>query len=141
MRLRFKARRIPGKDAITFRNPHGEPVYLKNIGDITQELDPGFAHSLLGQFGDILEPVTDQGEARPDTVVEEKMVATSPENKAAIALDNRASGLRKLRQKGFTQPAESSQEVIAAVAQTGLAEPVGEVTTSVAIDNEKKQSE
>ena len=132
MRLRFKARRIPGKDAITFKNPHGEPVYLKNIGDISNDLDPGFAHSLLGQFGDILEPVINGQDApRHEVQTEEKMIVSSPEHKAVVADENRASGLRRLRQKGFTQPSETNTEVTA------------EVTTEVPVgaESENKQSE
>lgn len=74
MRLRFKARRFSGNEPLVFKNPYGQPVYLKNLGDITEELDSGYAHKLLSAYGDLLEII----EAPSATVYENKAVESKP---------------------------------------------------------------
>lgn len=75
MKIRLKGRRIRGNDPVTFKNPKGESIYLETIGSVSQDLDPGVAHALCKQFGDILEVVSDA------PAPEAKMVAKAPENK------------------------------------------------------------
>jgi len=60
MKVKFKARRISGNDAVTFYNPHGEPVFLEKIGDVSQELEPGFAYDLLAKYPDVLEAIVEK---------------------------------------------------------------------------------
>ena len=74
MKLRFKARRISGNEPLVFKNPYGQPVYLKNLGDITEELDSGYAHKLLSAYGDLLEII----EAPASAVYEDKSVEAKP---------------------------------------------------------------
>lgn len=78
MKIRFKARRIAGNDPITFRNPHGDPIMLENIGDVSQDIPAEFAHKLCGVHSDIIEIVH---EPQP---VQAKMAA-APQNKVMTA--------------------------------------------------------
>lgn len=82
MKIRFKARRISGKDPVTFRNPKGEAIVLNDIGDVSQELDPEVAYSLCNQYPDVIEVVV--APAAPAPVLETRM-AKAPENKMVQA--------------------------------------------------------
>jgi hypothetical protein len=55
MKIKLKARRISGNDPVTFRNPHGDPIVLEKIGDVSQELENEFAYKLCSANADILE--------------------------------------------------------------------------------------
>jgi len=78
MKIRFKARRISGKDPVTFRNPKGEAIVLNDIGDVSQDLDPEVAYNLCNTWPDVIEVVT---APPPATVVTETRMAKAPENK------------------------------------------------------------
>lgn len=74
MKIRLKGRRISGNDPVTFKNPGGDPIFLKDIGSESQEIDAKVAHEIAGKYGDIIE------------VVETKMQKPY-ENKAVKAQD------------------------------------------------------
>jgi hypothetical protein len=60
MKIRLKARRIPGDDPVTFKNPGGDPIYLKDIGSVSQEISDQVAVELVSRYPDILEYETEK---------------------------------------------------------------------------------
>lgn len=98
MKIRLKGKRVHG-NSVTFRNPTGEQIYLKEIGDISQDVPDTVALNLASAYPDMIEIV--HGDYAPK-------MATAPENKVI-----RPTQIKAVKPKRATsdEPISPPQEV------------------------------
>jgi len=78
MRIKLKATRIPGGEPVVFKNPNGEPVCLKKVGDVSEEISPELAHALCTKYSDILEIASGDYAQKMAVVSENKTLSARP---------------------------------------------------------------
>jgi hypothetical protein len=82
MKIRLKGRRLNNNDPIMFKNPKGDPIFFKAIGEVSNDIPDDVAQKLCTQFPDILEIVTGSPEPKVTAAPANKMVKTVKAKKA-----------------------------------------------------------
>jgi hypothetical protein len=86
MKIVMTGRRVAGKDPLVFKNPTGEPIFLEDIGCVSQDVPDSLALELCSKYSDILKVWNEKGV--------EKSVE-SPENKMIPARKYKKKGVRE----------------------------------------------
>lgn len=89
MKIVYKGRRISGKNEVVFRNPYGDPIVLKDIGDVSQDIPSDLAYRICGIYPDVVaifkeEPVEVPAPVAPVNKMAPQS-ATAPVKKVPVA--------------------------------------------------------